>query len=134
MSLIATLVTTIVPALLPATKDGIRALINRKAKGAQKEPANFEEQTQLMQLDIDRFKAINEADRHGNANMPWWVDAVKTLQRPFYGSLLLILYAVCILSDAPPDTTQDVALFVRSFGFYLFGERAYMHLQTRAKL
>lgn len=133
MSLIATLATTVIPALLPAATDGIRAFINRKAKGAQYTPGNFEDHLDLMRLDIERLKALKDMDAHNNVNMPWQVDAIRSLQRPFFGASILLCYIGAISLSADVSIVNQLGDYVSMFGFYLFGERAYMYQQNRAK-
>lgn len=123
MSLTATIATAVIPALLPAVTDGFRAVINRFARGAQKEPVNFEERLELQKLDLERLRTLAELDSHNNAKMPWWVDAIKTLQRPFFGVTILSAYIAAIIIGAEDVVILDLGDYVSMFGFYLFGER-----------
>jgi len=130
--LVSTIITTVLPAVIPAGLDGIRAAVNYFAGGKQKEPANFSEQLQLMEMDIKRMTALGELDNHKNKDMPWWVDAIKTLQRPFFGATLTSAYITGVAIHAHPATLAELAQFVSMFGFYLFGERAYLNLKKAA--
>ena len=126
------LVNTLIPALLPAASDGVRATINYFSKGKQKEPSNFKEQMQLALMDIKRLETLSKLEQHNNTNMPWWVDAIKTLQRPFFGVALITAYIMGVALGAHPETLKTLAQFVSMFGFYLFGERAYMNLKSKS--
>lgn len=105
------------------------AAIDRWVRPDQFKPATIDEVVRLAQIDIDRFKAMNEA---GGAQQSYpWVAAVIQLQRPAVvaGVLAMALYQV--------GTVGNVSEFVQNalgiVGSYLFMDRTLFHLGARAK-
>lgn len=59
----------VLPALLPALGDGVRALFQKFTGGAGAKPANVGEVIQLMQADTDRLKAIAAMEQGGQVTL-----------------------------------------------------------------
>lgn len=119
----------LLPALLPAFTDGIRGIINKFTGGAGAAPSNPEDVVKLMDADIRRMEALAKLEGEGTAYP--WVEAIRKLQRPFFGLAALLIYAGCIFGGIEDGVTLNVGQWVQMFGFYLFGDRAYMYLKQQ---
>jgi len=117
----------VLPSLIPVAVDGIRGLINKLTGGAGAKPSNPDDVVKLMEAETKRLQAL--AALEGNGQTYKWVEAVRKLQRPFYGLASLALYMWAIGSQADPAVTTEISQWVQMFGFYLFGDRTYMYLK-----
>ena len=81
-------------------------------------PVNVDEYAKMKQIDLDMFKAMNEA---GGSNPSYpWVEAVVRLMRPTVTIIVLGTWAVLRFQNLPSDSVDNFAAVV---GFYLFGDR-----------
>lgn len=128
MSILATILTTVIPALLPAATDGVRAAINRVSGGAGAQPSNPEEYIAMMSADTERLRALAEIDSV-TGQVSTWVNNVRAMQRPFVGSLVLLGTFIALYMQLPE--TVGLTDLARSYVFYLFGDRTYFHLTRR---
>lgn len=109
---------TILAALGPVAVDLGKSLINRFIAPADFKPATIEQYVQMKQVDLELFKAMNEA---GGANTSYpWVEAIVRLMRP--GIALLVL-AVWAYSHLTGIISPEVDNFASAVGFYMFGDR-----------
>ena len=109
---------TVLAALGPLAVDWGKSLIGRFIQTDGYKPVNIDEYTKMKQVDLDLFKAMNEA---GGANPSYpWVEAVVRLQRPAVGLLVLGTWAYLKLNNQPSEAVDNFASCV---GFYLFGDR-----------
>lgn len=119
------LLSAIIPALLPAAADGVRAIINRVTGGAGAKPANVAELIQLMQADTDRLKTLAQLDQVVGQVHPIVAD-LRALQRPALATLILVAYmAAVFFGDAQQSTLDMLGSYAQMVTFYLFGDRAY---------
>lgn len=82
-------------------------------------PATIADYVQMQQLDIEKFKAINDAGGT-NASYPW-VEATVRLMRPGIALTVVGTWAVCKFSGIACG--PEVDNFAAAIGFYLFGDR-----------
>jgi len=109
---------TILAALGPLAVDLGKSLIARFVAPDTFKPATIEQYTQMRQLDLEMFKAMNEA---GGSNPSYpWVEAIVRLQRPSVVVIVLSTWAVLMLSG---ESSEVVNNFAAAIGFYLFGDR-----------
>lgn len=109
---------TILAALGPLAVDLGKSLIGRFIQTDQYKPVNIDEYAKMKQLDLDLFKAMNDA---GGANPSYpWVEAIVRLMRPAVALLVLGTWATLKLQGQSSDTVDN---FAASVGFYLFGDR-----------
>jgi hypothetical protein len=118
------LLTAILPALIPAAADGVRAIINRVTGGAGAQPANVAELIQLMQADTERLRVVAQLDTPAG-NISTWVANLRALQRPALATWILALYAIAIATTQPPETVAQLGQYAAMVVFYLFGDRGY---------
>lgn len=109
---------TILAALGPLAVDLGKSLIARFIAPSEFKPATIEQYSQMRQLDLEMFKAMNEAGGN-NPSYPW-VEAVIRLQRPTVVAVVLLTWAYLMLIGQSSDAVNN---FASAIGFYLFGDR-----------
>ena len=99
---------TVLAALGPLAVDLGKSLINRFVAADQFKPATIDEYAKMRQLDLDMFKAMNDAGGQ-NESYPW-VEAIVRLMRPGVAAVVLITWATmnfaCMLSPDSCRTTM----------------------------
>jgi len=109
---------TILAALGPLAVDLGKSLINRFIAPEQFKPATIEQYAKMRELDLEMFKAMNDA---GGANPSYpWVEAVVRLMRPSVAFIVLGTWAVMTLEGQSSSAVEN---FAAAIGFYLFGDR-----------
>lgn len=103
----------------PLAVDFGKSLIARFVAPAEFKPATIEQYVQMRQLDLDMFKAMNDA---GGTNPSYpWVEAIVRLMRPSIALLVLGTWAYLETTGGANDTVSN---FASAIGFYLFGDRS----------
>ena len=109
---------TILAALGPLAVDLGKSLIGRFVQKDGYKPVNIDEYVKMKQLDLDLFKAMNDA---GGANPSYpWVEAIVRMMRPAVAVIVLGTWATLRLSNLPSESVDS---FAAAVGFYLFGDR-----------
>jgi hypothetical protein len=109
---------TILAALGPLAVDLGKSLIARFIAPDEFKPSTIEQYAQMRQIDLDMFKAMNEA---GGTNQSYpWVEAIIRLQRPSVVAIVLMTWAYTELLNIPNEAVEN---FASAVGFYLFGDR-----------
>ena len=109
---------TILAALGPLAVDLGKSLISRFIAPDQFKPSTIEQYVAMKQVDLDMFKAINEA---GGTNQSYpWVEAIVRLMRPSVGVIVLGTWAYLEVTN---QSSIAVSNFASAIGFYLFGDR-----------
>jgi len=109
---------TIFAALGPLAVDLGKSLISRYVAPDQFKPASIDDYAKMKQIDLDMFKAINEA---GGSNPSYpWVEAVVRLMRPVVAIIVLGTWAYLKMNN---QGSEGVDNFASCIGFYLFGDR-----------
>lgn len=104
-----------------------KSLIAKFVAPDQFKPATIEQYTQVKQLDLDMFKALNEA---GGSNPSYlWVEAIVRLQRPLVVAVALGSWAYTHVAGIPSPEVDNFAAIV---GFYLFGDRTMFYAKNGA--
>lgn len=110
---------TILAALGPLVVKGGEALINKFIAPDNFKPATIDDYVKMKQLDLDQFKALNDA---GGTNPTYpWVEAIVRLMRPSIAIVVIGTWAVCKFATTPCG--NEVDNFAAAIGFYLFGDR-----------
>lgn len=109
---------TILAALGPLAVDLGKSLISRFIAPDTFKPSTIEQYTQMRQLDLEMFKAMNDAGG-SNSSYPW-VEAIVRLQRPTVVAVVLLTWAYLMLIGQSSDAVNN---FASAIGFYLFGDR-----------
>ena len=109
---------TALAAFGPLVVDLGNSLIARFIAPDEFKPATIEQYTQMRQVDLEMFKAMNEA---GGSNPSYpWVEAIVRLMRP---SIALIVLGTWCYMEIVGDASDTVSNFASAVGFYLFGDR-----------
>ena len=109
---------TILAALGPLAVDLGKSLIGRFIQTDTYKPVNVDEYAKMRQLDLDMFKAMNDA---GGTNPSYpWVEAAVRLMRPAVGLMVLGTWSYMKLNNIPSESVDN---FAGAVGFYLFGDR-----------
>ena len=78
----------------------------------------FDEYAKMRQLDLDMFKAMNDA---GGANPSYpWVEAIVRLMRQTISMIVLVTWAVLKVQNISNESVDN---FAAAVGFYLFADR-----------
>lgn len=113
---------TILAALGPLAVDLGKSLIGRFIQKDDYKPVNITEYTKIRELDLESFKAMNDA---GGANVSYpWVEAIVRLMRPAVGIMVLGTWAYLKLNNVSSESVDN---FASAVGFYLFGDRTLFH-------
>lgn len=113
---------TILAALGPLAVDLGKSLIGRFIQKDDYKPVNITEYTKIRELDLESFKAMNDA---GGTNVSYpWVEAVVRLMRPAVGVMVLGTWAYLKLNNVSSESVDN---FASAVGFYLFGDRTLFH-------
>lgn len=117
---------TILAALGPLAVDLGKSLINRYVAPDVFKPATIDDYVKMRSLDLDMFKAMNEA---GGANQSYpWVEAIVRMQRPFVAAVVLATWAGMTLTN---QSSESVNNFAAAIGFYLFGDRTLFYTRKQ---
>lgn len=117
---------TILAAFGPLAVDLGKSLIARFVAPDQFKPATIDQYVQMKQVDLDMFKAMNEA---GGTNPSYpWVEAIVRLMRPAVGLIVLGTWCYMEVSHQP---SAAVSNFASAVGFYLFGDRTLFYASKR---
>ena len=117
---------TILAALGPLAVDLGKSLIGRFIQTDGYKPVNIDEYAKMRQIDLDMFKAMNDA---GGANPSYpWVEATVRLMRPLVAIIVLGTWAVLKLNGQPSDPVDN---FASAVGFYLFGDRTLFYSKKK---
>lgn len=120
---VTALLTSVVPALLPAVSDGIRGLIARVTGGAGAKPANVREVIELMTAENQRLQILQQLDAAGDVSR--WVANLRALQRPALATWILVMYAGAVAMGAERGIIDQLAQAANMVMFYLFGHWGY---------
>jgi len=120
----------VVPALIPAVADGLRGIFSRLTGGAGAKPQNVEEQIKLMTAENERLKALAELDKPSENISPWVADLRASFR--YVAGGLIILGAVSTLYLPADLLVQDAIWNLAGSVFaFLFGDRMYFKFAKR---
>lgn len=116
----------------PVAVDAGKALISKYLAPDQFKPANVDEYTKMRSLDLEMFKAMNEA---GGSNPSYpWVEAIVRLMRPVIAVSVIGSWAIMHTSGIyPQESLAMVDSFAAAIGFYLFGDRTLFYSSKQTK-
>jgi hypothetical protein len=122
---------TLLAAFGPLAVDLGKSLISRFVAPDTFKPANIDEYVRMRQIDLDMFKAMNDAGAGNGATYPW-VEAIVRLMRPAVGAIVLGTWAATVMTGHDNPAVNN---FAAAVGFYLFGDRTLFYSQkaTNAK-
>jgi hypothetical protein len=116
---------TLLAAFAPLAVDFGKSLISRFVAPENFKPATIEQYTEVKKIDLEMFKALNEA---GGSNPSYlWVEAIVRLQRPLVVAIALGAWAYTHIVGIPSAEVDNFAAIV---GFYLFGDRTMFYAKN----
>lgn len=129
------LLTTVLPALLPAAVDGVRGIFTKMTGGAGAQPANVREVIELGRLEIDKLRALADLDRPAS-NISQWVADLRAAARYIgVGIILLVWLAVVVLDAAGLHVSEELATttsqMAKAAFFFLYGDRMYAYIRKK---
>jgi hypothetical protein len=130
--MLSMLLTTVLPALLPAAIDGVKAVVNKVTDNAGALPSNFQEALELERFQLEKLKALAELDRPSGP-LSQWVSDLRSSSRYIAVFLILGTWSIITLFNLPLDTKEYelLANMAQSAFFFLFGDRIYMSVRNR---
>jgi hypothetical protein len=134
--MLSTLLTVVLPALLPVFADGAKAVINKVTGGAGAQPGNFQEAMELARFDLEKLKTLAELDRP-SGNTSQWVADLRGSARYLSVGIILVIWGIVTIVDLFTTFKLEavaytlVADMATSAFFFLFGDRVYMGIKNR---
>ena len=135
MGFIELLLTTVVPALLPAAVDGVKGAINHFSGGSQMKPANFQEWIEYSKASVERMRALSELDKPVGA-ISQWVSDLRASTRYIMVYIILIVWGVTGVAEAyavipaGSEFMEESSRMARVAFSFLFGDRMYHKLKN----
>lgn len=123
------LISLILPALVPAFTDGVRGIFAKFTGGAGGQPQNMQERIQLIQAETEKLKAVAALDMPTGEPSKWIVD-LRAAYR--YVIISFILVATIIVVYSPGIEQGIVLIFLDMTGAcmsFIIGERMYLGLK-----
>ena len=123
------LISLILPALVPAFTDGVRGLFAKLTGGAGGQPQNMQERIQLIQAETEKLKALSALDTPIGEPSKWIID-LRAAYR--YVIITFILIATIFVVYSPSIPTAVVSVFLDMTGAcmsFIIGERMYLGLK-----
>ena len=123
------LISLILPALVPAFSDGVRGLFAKLTGGAGGTPQNMQERIQLIQAETEKLKALSALDTPIGEPSKWIID-LRAAYR--YVIITFILIATIFVVYSPSIPTAVVSVFLDMTGAcmsFIIGERIYLGLK-----
>ncbi|MBI5572916.1 MAG: hypothetical protein HY914_23435 [Desulfomonile tiedjei] len=116
----------VVPALIPALADGLRGVFSRLTGGAGAKPQTVEEQIKLMAAENERLKALAELDKPAENISPWVADLRASFR--YIAAGVIIFGAISTLYAPKVDAALFEAIWnlAGSVFSFMFGDRMYI--------
>jgi hypothetical protein len=121
----ASVLSLVIPALIPALADGIRGVFGKLTGGAGSKPQNLEEQIKLMAAENERLKALAELDKPAENISPWVAD-LRASFRYIAGGLIILGAVSTLYAPVAQDVQESVWNLAGSVFAFLFGDRMYL--------
>jgi hypothetical protein len=124
------LLSLILPALVPAFADGARGLIAKFTGGAGGQPQNIKERIELMQAESAKLQALAALDSPTGEPSKWIID-LRASFRYIIISAIMIFTAIIVFNPDVVGATV-VAVFLDMTGAcmsFVIGERMYLTLK-----
>ena len=123
------LISLIVPALVPALTDGVRGLFAKFTGGAGGQPQNMQERIALIQAETEKLKALAALDMPTGEPSKWIIDLRSSFR---YIIISIILISTIVIVYSPSVQTSIALIFLDMTGAcmsFIIGERMYLGLK-----
>ena len=128
----ATLLATILPALIPAAVDGVKGLANKLLGGAQMKPANFADYIKLEEMGIKKLEALAKLDKPSD-NISVWVANLRASCRYVMGYIIILAWFTLRILEGygyiEVGSSQEAGDLARVVFGFLFGDRMWRSLK-----
>ena len=124
------LLSLILPALVPAVADGARGLIAKFTGGAGGQPQNIRERIELMQAESAKLQALAALDTPTGEPSKWIINLRASFRYIIISSIMIFTGIIVFNSDIVGTTV--VAIFLDMTGAcmsFVIGERMYLTLK-----
>ena len=124
------LLSLILPALVPAFADGARGLIAKFTGGAGGQPQNMQERIELMKAESEKLQALAALDTPNGEPSKWIIDLRASFRYIIISSIMIFTAIVVFNPDIVGATV--VAVFLDMTGAcmsFVIGERMYLTLK-----
>jgi hypothetical protein len=125
------LLTLLLPSLMPAFTDGVRGIIAKITGGAGGQPQNVTERIQLMEAEASKIQALASLDSVSTGNPSQWIVDLRACYRYVIISAIILFTGVVVFV---PDVVgaSVIAVFLDMTGAcmsFIIGERCYLNLK-----
>lgn len=122
------LLTLLLPALVPVFSDGVRGLFARWTGSAGAAPQNVAEQIQLMQANTARVEALARLDAAGGP-LSLWVANLRASFRYFAVGAIVLTTLAAVFLDIEAGLLALLLDLTGATMSFIIGERMYLHLK-----
>jgi hypothetical protein len=125
------LLTLLLPSLMPAFSDGFRGLIAKITGGAGGQPQNVTERIQLMEAEASKIQALASLDSVSTGNPSQWIVDLRACYRYVIISAIILFTGVVVFVPNIVGASV-VAVFLDMTGAcmsFIIGERCYLNLK-----
>ena len=124
----ASLLTLLLPALVPVLADGARGLFARLTQGAGAQPTTARERIELIDAETRRLQALAALDTPG-ANISKWVADFRASFRYFAVSGIVLATLAAVFLDVEGAALMALFDLTGAAMSFIIGERMYLHLR-----
>jgi hypothetical protein len=124
------LLSLILPALVPAVADGARGLIAKFTGGAGGQPQNIKERIELMKAESEKLQALAALDTPTGEPSKWIINLRASFRYIIISSIMIFTGIIVFNSDVVGTTV--VAIFLDMTGAcmsFVIGERMYLAIK-----
>ena len=122
------LLSTLLPAILPAAVDGVKQIILKWTGGVR--PTSIDEQIKLENAGVERLKALAELDKPAGTPTQWVIDLRASFR--YIAAIAASGAAIVSLFVPMDEAVRQLALeYGMSASFFIFGERMYLGLKGK---
>jgi hypothetical protein len=124
------LLSLILPALVPAVADGARGLIAKFTGGAGGQPQNIKERIELMKAESEKLQALAALDTPTGEPSKWIINLRASFRYVIISSIMIFTGIIVFNSDIVGTTV--VAIFLDMTGAcmsFVIGERMYLAIK-----
>jgi len=123
------IVSLILPALVPAFADGARGLIAKFTGGAGGQPQNITERIELMKAEAEKLQALAALDTPTGEPSKWIIDLRASFRYVIISSIMIFTAVVVFNPDVVGATVVAVCLDMTGACMsFVIGERMYLSL------
>jgi len=123
------LISLILPALVPAFTDGVRGIFAKFTGGAGGTPQNMQERIQLIEAETEKLKALAALDMP-NGEPSKWIVNLRAAYRYFIVTFILLATIFVVYSPNVPAAVVGVFLDMTGACMsFIIGERMYLGLK-----